>query len=82
MQATILLWMTFTTVSFLLRDAYLFCLVGTSFDPVGETNTSGIRSGEWITIMETLLIAAIYLLGVLTGQLITGIALLWGKKKP
>jgi hypothetical protein len=31
--------------------------------------------------METLLIAAIYLLGVLTGQLITGIAMLWGKDK-
>jgi hypothetical protein len=31
--------------------------------------------------METLLIAAIYLLGVLTGQLITGIAMLCGKDK-
>ena len=31
--------------------------------------------------METLLIAAIYLLGVLTGQLITGIAMLWGEDK-
>ena len=31
--------------------------------------------------METLLIAAIYLLGVLTGQLIIGIAMLWGKDK-
>jgi hypothetical protein len=32
--------------------------------------------------METLLIAAIiYLLGVLTGQFITGIAMLWGKDK-
>jgi hypothetical protein len=31
--------------------------------------------------METLLIAAIYLLGVLTGQLITGIAMLWGKDR-
>jgi len=31
--------------------------------------------------METLLIAALYLVGVLTGQLITGIALLWGKDK-
>ena len=33
-------------------------------------------------MIETLLIAAIYLLGVLTGQLITGIALFWRKDKP
>jgi hypothetical protein len=31
--------------------------------------------------METLLIVAIYLLGIITGQCITGIALLLGKDK-
>jgi hypothetical protein len=31
--------------------------------------------------METLLIVAIYLLGIITGQCITGIAMLWGNKK-
>jgi hypothetical protein len=31
--------------------------------------------------METLLIVAIYLLGIITGQCITGIAMLWGKDK-
>ena len=31
--------------------------------------------------METLLIVAIYLLGIITGQCITGIAILWGKDK-
>jgi hypothetical protein len=32
--------------------------------------------------METLLILAIYLLGIITGQCITGIAMFWGKDKP
>jgi hypothetical protein len=31
--------------------------------------------------METLFIVAIYLLGIITGQCITGIAMLWGNKK-
>jgi hypothetical protein len=31
--------------------------------------------------METLLIVGIYLLGIITGQCITGIAMLWGNKK-
>jgi hypothetical protein len=31
--------------------------------------------------METLLIVAIYLLGIITGQCITGIAMLWRNKK-
>jgi len=31
--------------------------------------------------METLLIVAIYLLGVITGQCITGIAMLWKDKR-
>ena len=31
--------------------------------------------------METLLIVTIYILGIITGQCITGIAMLWGKDK-